>query len=231
MIGIRTTVKNAALAALAVKPGRPAKERDWELESARAEIGQLTQAIKAQAIELAIVRGKSAGASRPAPARAPAEVKEQALMTIDEAVAAGFAHGWAAALWGVSDDRVHRWRARRREVGTLVDRAPGGNPVHGILAWEVEAVLATAEEWGEVDRSHRKLAHRASYIERVWVSPSTFRRVLAAHGLVLPDPPERAPAGRRPWPEWLAWVPNRIWIWDVTHSGRRSGPCSPSSTW
>ncbi len=58
VIGIRTTVKNAALAALAVKPGRPAKERDWELEAARTEIGQLTEAIKAQAIELAIVRGK-----------------------------------------------------------------------------------------------------------------------------------------------------------------------------
>ncbi len=92
--------------------------------------------------------------------------------------------------------------------------------MHGILAWEAEAVLAIAEEWGEVDRSHRKLAHRGSYVDRVWVSPSTFRRVLAAHGLVLPDPPERVPAGRRPWPAWLEWLPNRIWIWDVTHFGK-----------
>jgi hypothetical protein len=38
VIGIRKTVKDAALAALAVRPGRPAKERDWELERARAEI-------------------------------------------------------------------------------------------------------------------------------------------------------------------------------------------------
>src|SRR5690606_2738359 len=44
---------------------------------------------------------------------------------------------------------------------------------------------AIAEEWGPVDRSHRKLAHRGSYEGRVWVAPSTFRRVLAAHGLVL----------------------------------------------
>jgi hypothetical protein len=47
------------MAALARGPGRPAKERDWQLEAARAEIGQLTEAIKAQAIELSIVRGKA----------------------------------------------------------------------------------------------------------------------------------------------------------------------------
>lgn len=60
IIGIRRTVKDAALAALARAPGRPAKERDWQLEAARFEIGQLTEAIKAQAIELAISRGKAA---------------------------------------------------------------------------------------------------------------------------------------------------------------------------
>jgi len=43
---------------LAAKPGRPAKERDWALEAARTEISQLTEAVKAQAIELAVVRGK-----------------------------------------------------------------------------------------------------------------------------------------------------------------------------
>lgn len=58
IIGIRRTVKDAALAALAAKPGRPARERDWELELARQEVVQLTEAVKAQAIELSIVRGK-----------------------------------------------------------------------------------------------------------------------------------------------------------------------------
>ena len=59
IITIRRTVKEAALAALARKPGRAATERNWGLEAAQAEIGQLTEAIKAQAIELAIVGGKS----------------------------------------------------------------------------------------------------------------------------------------------------------------------------
>ena len=43
VIGIRRTVKAAALAALAAKPGRPAKERDWALEAARSEIAQLVR--------------------------------------------------------------------------------------------------------------------------------------------------------------------------------------------
>jgi putative transposase len=115
---------------------------------------------------------------------------------------------------------VHRWRHRLREVGTLEDRAPGGVALHAVTPAEVEAILAIAEKWGEVDRSHRKLAHRGSYIGRVWVSPSTFRRVLAAHGLVLPEPPARDPTPRPGWPDWLEWTPNRIWCWDVTHFTR-----------
>lgn len=59
VIGIRRTAKDAALAAFARKPGRPAKDRNFELEAAQDENAQLTNAIKAQAIELAILRGKS----------------------------------------------------------------------------------------------------------------------------------------------------------------------------
>lgn len=39
--------------------GRPGKERNWPLEAAQAEVAQLTEAVKAQAIELAIVRGEA----------------------------------------------------------------------------------------------------------------------------------------------------------------------------
>jgi putative transposase len=150
----------------------------------------------------------------------PGEVKELVLRTVDDAVADGFVHSWVCSLWQVSDDRVHRWRARRRDIGSLEDRAPGGLAVHALLPWEIDAVLALAEDWGPVDRSHRKLAHRGSYEQIVWVSPSTVRRVLAAHGLVLPELPARPRTDKRPWPDWLVWAPNRIWAWDVTHFTR-----------
>jgi hypothetical protein len=59
VINIRRTVKDAALVALSRPPGRPAAERNFELDAARDEITALTEAIKTQAIELAVVRGKA----------------------------------------------------------------------------------------------------------------------------------------------------------------------------
>jgi transposase InsO family protein len=142
------------------------------------------------------------------------------LKTVDDAVAAGFAHTWACSLWLVSDDRVHRWRARRGELGTLEDLAPGGDAVHALMPWEEAEVLALVEQWGTVDRSHRKLAHRGSYTDRVWVSPATVRRILLRNGLVLPAPPAQQRPARPAWPEWLEWAPNRVWCWDATHFPR-----------
>ena len=159
------------------------------------------------------------------PARVPAEVKEAVLKTVDDAVTAGFAHTWACALWQVSDSRVHRWRRRRRDTGTLLDCAPGGHPVHALLAEEIAAILDLAERWGAIDSSHRKLAHRGSYQNLVWVSPSTLRRVLINHGLSLPQPQPRSRSEKRPWPDWLVWAPNRIWIWDATHFTRARRVC------
>ena len=73
------------------------------------------------------------------------------------------------------------------------------------------------DEWGETDRSHRKLAHRGSYVGRVWVSPSSVRRVLAAGGLVLRRPRRAGTSQRRPFPDWVTYTKNSIWIYDTTH--------------
>ncbi len=90
------------------------------------------------------------GLNGPVPARVPAEAKELVLTTVDDAVAAGFWHTWATGVWQVSDDRVHRLATGppTRAMGTLEDLAPGGAPVHAVLADEVAEVLAVAEEWG-----------------------------------------------------------------------------------
>jgi len=116
----------------------------------------------------------------------------------------------------VADVRVHRWRAKLAETGTLDDLPPGGNPVHRILPWEEQAILDLIEQWGEVDRSHRKLAHRGSYIGKVFVAPSTLLRVALKHRVRLPG--ER-PRPRRPKPLFpeVSWEKNRIWMWDASH--------------
>ena len=59
VITIRRCVKDAGSAALARKGGRQPKERNFELEAAHDEVYHLTEAVKAQAIELAILRRKA----------------------------------------------------------------------------------------------------------------------------------------------------------------------------
>ncbi|MGH9156788.1 MAG: transposase [Acidimicrobiales bacterium] len=92
--------------------------------------------------------------------------------------------------------------------------------MHGLLADEVAEIVALYHEWGDVDRSHRKLTHRGSYLERVWVSPSSVRRVLAGQGLYFNPPPRPGTSVRKPFPEWVEYKPNQIWIFDTTHFTR-----------
>lgn len=56
---IRTVAKEGALAALAAsKPGVGARERDYELEQAKAEVARLSEACRELAVRLTLVEGK-----------------------------------------------------------------------------------------------------------------------------------------------------------------------------
>lgn len=60
VIKLRRDAKDAAMAAFASsKPGRARDPRDLHIEQLEAELARVTEAIKEQAIELALVRGKS----------------------------------------------------------------------------------------------------------------------------------------------------------------------------
>jgi putative transposase len=148
-----------------------------------------------------------------------AETKLELLGLIDGAVAEGWAHTRACRVLDLADSRAHHWRQRLRETGTLEDRDPGGGAVHGLLAWEEQAILDLIETWGWVDLSHRKLAHRGSYTGTVFVSPSTVLRVALKHRVVLPGEPVRPRPKAPVFPE-IPWERNRIWIWDATHFTR-----------
>jgi putative transposase len=148
-----------------------------------------------------------------------AGAKLELLGLIDGAVKDGWSHARACRVLDLADVRAHRWRARLRETGTLEDQDPGGGPVHGILAWEEQAILDLIEQWGQVDRSHRKIAHRGSYTGQVFVSPSTVLRVALKHRVSLPGEPVRARPLKPVFPE-IPWERNRIWIWDATHFTR-----------
>ncbi|KAA8946933.1 hypothetical protein [Mycobacterium sp.] len=102
----------------------------------------------------------------PVPPRVDATVKAGILDLIDHAVSHGWSARAACEVIGLDDTRAARWADRRAE-DRLDDLTPGGHPVHGLLAWERQAIVALHAEWGERDRSHRKLAHRGNP-PKVW---------------------------------------------------------------
>jgi transposase InsO family protein len=160
----------------------------------------------------------------PVPVRVHGEVKAGLLDLVGHAVE----HGWSARrachLLGLDHARYHHWVARRG-ADRLDDLLPGGHPRHGLLDWERAAIVELFDTWGDIDRSHRKLAHRGSRIGLVHASESTVWRVLAAEGLALPGNPPREPAPRPGWPAWLEWKPNRVWAYDFTHWTRAGVAC------
>ena len=159
------------------------------------------------------------GLSGRVPRRVDAATKAGLLELIDAAVEAGWTTRRACGVLELGEIRTHRWYARRAR-GKLTDARPGGSPMHGILPEEATQILALFDEWGEVDRSHRKLAHRGSYLGRIWVSPSTVRRVLHVADKHFRPLPRPGKSKRRPFPEWAEYTPNSIWIFDTTHFTR-----------
>ena len=154
----------------------------------------------------------------PVPNRVDAGIKDGLLALVDHAVTHGWSARRACALLEVNDRRVSDWRARRDTGRGLAD-APSGpaEALHGLLDWERAAILTLFDDWAEIDRSHRKLAHRGSRLEQVYVSESSVLRVLQAEDLVLPAAPPRDPAGpRKPWPEWVEYRPCQVWGHDFS---------------
>lgn len=158
----------------------------------------------------------------PVPTRVDARVKAGLLDLVAHAVAQGWSTRRACHLLNVAETRLARWADRWAAAGMdgLVDQAPGGNALHGLLDCERDAILSLFEAWAGFDRSHRKLAARGSRLDLVHVSGSTIRRVLADAGFVMPSPAKRSPADKTPWPDWLEWKPRRIWGYDFTHFTR-----------
>jgi putative transposase len=156
------------------------------------------------------------GLSGRVPPRVDAATKAGLLAVLGQATQAGWTVRGACQVLEVSELRVYRWLGRWA-AGELEDQAPGGSPMHGLLDWEVAAIVRLFTEWGELDRSHRKLAHRGSYLERVWVSPASVRRVLEREGLRLRPLPRPGRMVRKPFPDWVEYRPGSIWIYDTTH--------------
>jgi putative transposase len=152
------------------------------------------------------------------PPRVEAPVKQGLLDLVAHAHReAGWSLRQSAGVLGIAHTRLLRWAARALE-DRLADAKPGPDvAVHALLDSEREAICKLAEDWAEIDRSHRKLAHRGSRLGLVHVSESTVWRVLVAAGVILPASPAREPRVKTPWPDWAELVPGVIYIYDFTH--------------
>lgn len=153
----------------------------------------------------------------PIPARVEASTKAGLLALVDHAVGQGWTLQAVCEVLKISRRRVERWQHRRAD---LADRRPGGVAVNKLLADEVAQILAVFDQWGERDRSHRRLAHRGSYLSRFWASPSTVRRVLIEADKHFRPLPRPVKGDRRPFPDWASYRKNSIWIYDTTHFPR-----------
>ena len=153
----------------------------------------------------------------PVPIRVDATGKAGLLALVEHAVEQGWSVQAACEVLKISRRRVERWQHRRAD---LVDRKPGGVAVNSLLDDEIAQILAVFDDWGERDRSHRRLAHRGSYLGRFWASPSTVRRVLIESDKHFRPLPRPAKGVRRPFPDWASYKPNSIWIYDTTHFTR-----------
>lgn len=151
----------------------------------------------------------------PVPARVEAGVKDTLLGLIDHALEAGWSLLRTCRVLAIDPRRVQRWWLRRDTL-QLADARPGGT-VNQLMPGQVEAIVDLFEQWGVTDRSHRRLAHRGSYTNTFWASPSTVRRVLFEADKHFRPLPRPAKSERRPFPAWADYTVNSIWIFDTTH--------------
>ncbi len=92
--------------------------------------------------------------SGPIPPRVDSAAKSVLLGLITDAIKAGWTLARICGVLELDRQRAWRWRARQG-ADQLEDLPPGGNPIHGLLAWEEAEILALFEEWGDIDLSHR----------------------------------------------------------------------------
>jgi transposase len=207
VIKLRKLARDAVLAAFAAcQPGRSLDPRDAALAELRRENDRLSDALTELAIKLALVRGKPRWTSSCAPgARARVQRGQtgsaQAHRRRRRGRLGAPARDRDAGRGRCQGASLARPAARGRHAGRpRVGRQPSALAA-GLTG---AAILDLIEEWGPVDHSHRKLAHRGSWLGRVWVSPSSVRRVADKHQVSLPEQQPRRPQVAPPWPDWVS---------------------------
>ena len=211
-----------ALARSSPGVGATASTRSWRRQ---AEIVRLGEALKEMGVRLMLVEGKGVGTEWPGPTPRGRGHQDGSARAHRRRGRGGWDLRRACRLLELKERRAFRWRHRRDRV-QLADRTGGGHAVHGLLPPKL------TRSWPCSRSGARSTGRIASLLivaptGRVWVSPSSVRRVLAAQGLHLRRPHRTGTSKKRPFPDGrttrnshldlrrdrVRWLPWRVGAW------------------
>jgi transposase InsO family protein len=136
------------------------------------------------------------------------------IQLIDEAVANGARRERAAAVLGLSDRAIARWRVEADSDDRR--QGPHAAPAHKLDSEERRRVLEVANSPEFRNLSPRQIVPRLSDRNEYIASESTFYRILRQEGQLAHRQHARPARRHRP-KEHIARGPNEVWSWDITY--------------
>jgi putative transposase len=125
----------------------------------------------------------------------------------------------SCVILAIEHRRIVRWQGQVRQGASLTNRPPGPRePLHRMLAEEVDQIVAMARSQEYVDLSHRILAVTAWDKGLFQASFSTVYRVLKDQDLMSARAPGGAHNGNSKAPVRKELTgPNQRWCWDISY--------------
>jgi putative transposase len=156
------------------------------------------------------------GLSGRIPRRVDQAAKAGLLDLIDRAVKEGWDHRRVCRTLELAETRTWRWRARRA-ADRLSDLPVGGHPVHGLRPDEEAEIVALFEEWVRLTALTASSRTAAPTFTGCGSHPLPFAVFWLLTGLrcAARNPP--GTSTRKPFPAWVTYTRNQIWIYDTTH--------------
>ena len=136
------------------------------------------------------------------------------LSLVKEAVAAGARLSKAAAIIGVSDRTLIRWR--QQGGGQDQRQGPSAAPDNKLSEQERQQVLAVANSAPFRDLSPKQIVPRLADQGVYLASESTFYRILKEHEMLTHRQASKPAVAHRPKAH-VATGPCQVWSWDITY--------------
>ena len=147
------------------------------------------------------------------------QTKVDILTVIETSHQQGVSVRRSCSLLAIQHRRIVRWQQRARQGRSLANLSPGPkDPLHRMLAEEIDQIVVMAKSQQYVDLSHRILAVTACDKGLFQASFSTVYRVLKEQNLMSARGPGGAHNGNSKAPVRKDLTgPNQRWCWDISY--------------